>query len=316
MNARQRAAYFEGRKKFRNTDDRSTQDIPRDIGAVSTPNDLNDQTDTESRLTSASAAFGKHSEHPSGARSLNDRRKQGAVASGTRRISSVNVHGNVRIPNDYNFRGRAEVDTRADTTCAGAAFALIETTGKECDVKGFHDEMMPIRNIPIATCATAYDHPQLQETIILLFHEALYFGKDMDHSLINPNQIRANGLTVDCCPRQYDKSSMYAIFSKEENISLPFKMHGCISYLPIRLPTAEELAKCRQLEMTSERCWEPYSDEFQDVERPFTVREDVIETIRESRNIYASTPVPKCLLHPEDTVLHIPCALRVTQETN
>jgi len=61
----------------------------------------------------------------------------------------VNIRGNLSILHDYSFHGRAEVDTRTDTTCAGAAFALLETTGKECDVKGVHDETAPIRNVPI-----------------------------------------------------------------------------------------------------------------------------------------------------------------------
>ena len=69
--------------------------------------------------------------------------------------------------------------------------------------------MTPIKNVPIATCATAYDHAGLQETVILVFHETLYFGSAMEHSLLNPNQIRANGLIVDTCPRQYDQSERY-----------------------------------------------------------------------------------------------------------
>lgn len=291
MNAKQRAAYYEGRKKIRSnesTDNRSRGDIPRNVGAVATQEEPHIQDDT-SRMTSASAAFGRGSEYQPSSRSLNERRQQGAIESGIRRVASVNLTPNIAIPSDFSFRGRCEIDTRADTTCAGAAFALLETTGVECDVKGFHDDMAPVRNIPIATCATAYDHPGLQETIILLFHEALYFGKAMEHSLLNPNQIRDNGITVDCCPRQYDKSSLHAIYVKNEDISLPFKMHGCISYLPTRLPTRKELDQCRYIEMTSERKWDPYSEGFQDVERPLAVNPETENNIRDTRNIYAST---------------------------
>ena len=275
MNKKQRAAYYEGRNRFRANDstDGTATTVPRQVGATNIQQEEPaSHNDDASRLTSASAAFGNPDR---ASRHLNDRRGVGAIESSDRRISSVN-HKMVTVPSDYHFRGRAEIDTRADTTCAGAAFVLLETTGKECDVKGFHDDMAPIRNIPIATCATAYDHPTLQETIILLFHETLYFGKDMEHSLINPNQVRDNGLTVDCCPRQYDKSSLHAIYFPDEDISLPFQMHGCISYLPIRLPTEAELEKCRYLEMTSEREWKPYSDSFQHQEKPLAIKENKI----------------------------------------
>jgi len=234
MNPRQRAAYFEGRKKLRSNDGNESStiqsDIPRNIGATNTnTGDGRTQAQDEeaSRLTSASAAFGRNSDHHTPTpRHFNERRREGAIHSGLRRISNVNQRTRISIPNNYAFRGRAEIDTRADTTCAGGAFALIETTGKECDVTGFHDEMSPIKNIPIFTCATAYDHPELQETVILIFHETLFFGRDMEHSLINPNQLRANGITVDCCPRQYDKSSIHGIYVPNEDIKVPFCLHG------------------------------------------------------------------------------------------
>ena len=44
-----------------------------------------------------------------------------------------------------------------------------------------------MQNVPIVTGATAYDDPITGETFILLFHESLYYGKKLDHSLINPN---------------------------------------------------------------------------------------------------------------------------------
>ena len=295
MNPRQRAAYFEGRKKLRSSDaqtDTIPSEITRNIGATNVNEGRVQAQDEEaSRLTSASAAFGRNLEHYTPTpRNFNDRsRREGAIHSGLRRISLVNNRSTISIPTNYAFRGRAEIDTRADTTCAGAAFALIETTGKECDVTGFHDNMAPLKNIPIATCATAYDHLELQETVILLFHEALYFGKEMEHSLINPNQIRENGITVDCCPCQYDKSSIHGIYVPSEDITFPFRLHGCISYVQIRLPTDNELKQCRYIEMTSERVWQPYSDTFQNSENPLSLKTKAADNIRASRHIGATT---------------------------
>ena len=49
-------------------------------------------------------------------------------------------------------------------------------------VSGFHSDMEPIRNVPVATVATSYDDPNTQETYILVFYEALFFGDTMEHS--------------------------------------------------------------------------------------------------------------------------------------
>ncbi|KAL7540871.1 hypothetical protein ACHAXR_010448 [Thalassiosira sp. AJA248-18] len=69
-------------------------------------------------------------------------------------------------------------------------------TGQTCEVKGFHNSFDAISNVPIATVATAWTNPQSGATYILIFNESLYFGEQMDHSLINPNQLRTCGLPV------------------------------------------------------------------------------------------------------------------------
>jgi len=58
MSSKQRKAYYEGRSKLRSSDDNQTarSEIPRNIGAVQT-----DVADDDSKITSASAAFGRHS---------------------------------------------------------------------------------------------------------------------------------------------------------------------------------------------------------------------------------------------------------------
>ena len=91
--------------------------------------------------------------------------------------------------------GKCELDTRADTICAGMNFCMLSTTGQTCDVKGFHDQFEAIKDVPIARVATAFKDSD-GSTYILVINEALYFGQEMDHSLINPNQIRHFGIPV------------------------------------------------------------------------------------------------------------------------
>ena len=45
----------------------------------------------------------------------------------------------------------------------------------------------PITNVPSVEGATAYDNLITHATFILVFYEALFYGKKLDHILINPN---------------------------------------------------------------------------------------------------------------------------------
>ena len=72
-------------------------------------------------------------------------------------------------PTDYAARKRCEIDTRADTFCAGQTFILQEPTGLVVDVGGFHPSLPVMKDIPIGLVATAYDLPT-GETVILGVH--------------------------------------------------------------------------------------------------------------------------------------------------
>ena len=50
--------------------------------------------------------------------------------------------------------------------------------------------------VSIVSGATAWDDPVTRQTYILVINEGLFYGNKMDHSLINPNQIRAYGIPL------------------------------------------------------------------------------------------------------------------------
>jgi len=83
--------------------------------------------------------------------------------------------------------GRAELDSHADTCCAGATAAIIEYTDKTCDVSLFSKEYSAMQNIPIIKATTAYDGAETGEMFILIMGQALYLSD-------SPNQMRANGI--------------------------------------------------------------------------------------------------------------------------
>ncbi|MGH7954899.1 MAG: hypothetical protein ACREOZ_02945 [Gloeomargaritales cyanobacterium] len=191
-------------------------------GALKDPADYEDAEEEPQVESSASSQFGREGRD----RSLQGNKKarsQKSFTSSERRIAST---ARVEKSSNYELRARMECDSRADTVCAAATFVPLEITEKVCDVGGFHESFQSVKNVPVATTATAYDHGDLQETLILVFHQSLYFGPSMENSLISPNQLRENGVVVDTCPRQYTNgNSMHGLYSTCDGIFLPFNMH-------------------------------------------------------------------------------------------
>lgn len=84
--------------------------------------------------------------------------------------------------------GRLEIDNHADTCCFGSNFVPIYFTGQECDVSPFSNAYDPMPNVRVAGACTAWDDPISRRTVILEFHQGLWFGTKLANSLINPNQ--------------------------------------------------------------------------------------------------------------------------------
>jgi hypothetical protein len=112
---------------------------------------------------------------------------------------------------DFSGRFRLEVDSRADTTCCGKRFVPISEIDQVCDVAGFHPTMKPIKDVPIRTCACAFDGPN-SKTLILVIGQALYCGVEMEHSLLSPNQVRAFSHTLCLNPNSSRMGIAYMVF--------------------------------------------------------------------------------------------------------
>jgi len=151
---------------------------------------------------------------------------------------------------------RCELDTRADTTCAGVNCRPLYFTGQNCEAYGFHSDLTPISDMPIATVATAWSNPLSGESFILIINEVLYFGSSLDHSLVNPNQLR--NFRIDVYDNPYDRDpdrSMGIMLS--ETYCLPLRSCGSTIYFSSWFPTDEELETYRHIVLTSDRPWDP-----------------------------------------------------------
>jgi len=159
---------------------------------------------------------------------------------------------------------KSELDSHADTTVAGAICYVMEYTESSCDVFPFSEEYQPMKQVPIAKVATAYDHPRTGETYILIFGQALYLGDKLQHMLICPNQARHNGVIIDDIPRHlsHDNSSTHSIYFPDSDVRIPLQLKGIISNIDTRLPSQHEINNCKWLIMTVDNDWDPYDEAF------------------------------------------------------
>jgi hypothetical protein len=71
---------------------------------------------------------------------------------------SVDMYRTVSpAPGSPYHSARYEMDSRADTVCAGGNFIPLFHHGTECDVPGYSDELGTMKNIPVMTVATEID---------------------------------------------------------------------------------------------------------------------------------------------------------------
>jgi hypothetical protein len=161
----------------------------------------------------------------------------------------------------------SELDSHVDMCVAGANTRVTDYTDTKVSVSTFSDSYEAIKDVPIATVATAWDDPATGEVIVLYINEALYFGDKMSHTMLCLNQLQANGWKVQDVPKPFDAESAHAIIDPTGTFRMPLEMSGMISYLPMRRPTDKELKTCVSYDLTSDVPWEPYSPSFREWEQ-------------------------------------------------
>ena len=79
---------------------------------------------------------------------------------------------------------------------------------------------------------------------------------NMEHTLVNTNQLRHFGVTVQDNP--YSSSTLY-IESTDRDFVLPLIVEGTNILAHKRMPTGEELDTCRHIVLSSQHEWNPHS---------------------------------------------------------
>jgi hypothetical protein len=153
--------------------------------------------------------------------------------------------------NDNDMSCRAELDSHADTCGVNSVARILEYSGQVAEVSGFTNSMDSIRDVPIMKAAIAYNVSSSGETIIQIINQALYFGDQLTHILLNPNQMRSNDIQVDDMPRNLSSSSSHAIMCKDEILTIPLLLNGVISYFNVRTPSLYEIKNCQHIALTA-----------------------------------------------------------------
>ena len=186
----------------------------------------------------------------------------------------------------HTVSGNCELDSHVDTCVAGAICVILEVTNQTVNVSVFSEKHEVLQNIPVVTTATAYDDPTLGIAYILVLGQAIYM-ENMANSLICPNQLRANGLVVEDCPRHLspkDRPSSHSIYSANDDFNIPLSLAGVTSYFYTRTPTVHELESCQWITLSNENDWDPHLEHFMDQEENY---QDLLQqgNIKE-RNIF------------------------------
>ena len=146
-----------------------------------------------------------------------------------------------------------EMDTLADTSCAGCNWTPVYFTGDQVDVAPFTDSYQAMQNIPVATCATLITAENEQQ-YMLIGHEMLFFGSSLKQSLLNPNQLRMAGVTV-----VDDPTVEHGFGIHTDQIFIPFQTAGTTVYFESEAPTLEQVEDLSipHIVLTSEEPWDP-----------------------------------------------------------
>ena len=131
---------------------------------------------------------------------------------------------------------------------------MLASTGMTCDVYPFKEGYEPATGIPVGTCATLVETEDDSDYIII-GHQMLYFGKEMETSLLNQNQIRHyishyGGTVQD----DYTRDEPFGITT--DKLFIPFDIEGASVHFVSRTPTRGEIESLPHVVITSEEPWE------------------------------------------------------------
>ena len=210
------------------------------------------------------------------------------------------------------LEGQSELDSHADTCIVGSSSLVFHDYGRRVNIQGYDPNLGIQRDLPIVSAALAYDSVTEagHETVLLIVNQAIYLPQ-LKHNLLCPNQMRANDVIVDECPRMFatvnechrimirggvDDTDASNI-TKIDGITIPLHLSGVISYFPSRKPTKHEFDTLPRYHLTADEPeWDPHSPTFAQTEErilPHALRMSSTDH-RHSISSFGLISVPQC----------------------
>ena len=183
------------------------------------------------------------------------------------RVQSVTIASTLSR-NDRHISGKMEMDSHADTCVAGKNCIVLNYTDRSCDVLPYSSEYDAVKNVNVVTAATGYTSSRGLQ-YILVFNEALHMPS-LDHTLINPNQLRNHGIRVEDNP--YSGNAM-VIEANDPAFVMCVQSQGTTIFVDTWSPTDEDLQSLPHIVMTSPHPWNPHMVQFPQTET--SVREEI-----------------------------------------
>jgi hypothetical protein len=128
----------------------------------------------------------------------------------------------------------------------------MELTGKKCDVTPFLATYQPVQEILVTRCCIVWTDQHYSKEYLLIGDQMLWFGTSLPNSLINPNQIRAYGISVN----DYPFETSWVFLMDSEDVVIPFDITGTVVHFESRVPTEWEKTHLPIIILTGED-WNP-----------------------------------------------------------
>ena len=166
-----------------------------------------------------------------------------------------------------------EIDSHADTTCLGHGALKIFDFNSPVNVQG-DDPALGVRQYSTIPGVVGYVHPFTGRKIRIVVHQAIHMP-ELGHHLLCPMQVRANGVTLNECPRMYcsepsaEDHAVVALDEDGERVIMPLFLKGVTSVLETCPVTLEEFDHhvCPKIELTAANLtWDPSSTVYEDQE--------------------------------------------------
>ena len=177
------------------------------------------------------------------------------IISSVRRLAAAKAKGR---PMSLPTEGCIELDIHADTIVLGAICIILSHTGQSCEVMPCSDTYDTITDVPVVTGATLLTSLHDGDEFILIFNKALWMGNTLQHTLVNPNQLRPYGTTVQDNP--FVPSPLK--FEPPTGPTIPVTTMGTIIYCNTRAPSDHELSTLPHIHLSSSATWDPHNVVF------------------------------------------------------